>query len=133
VGPAIELRLRAEPGWISAARAVAFDAALHADFDTETAEDIRLAVDEAGNQLLPVIPDRHRIDYRFAVAPHRIDITVVTESFCDPKGIADSFGFRMLGALADVLKLDCEPTDEGFHRVRIVVGIRRAPPVAVSE
>jgi serine/threonine-protein kinase RsbW len=129
--PEIELRLKAEPEWVSAARAVAFDAALRADFDTETAEDIRLAVDEAGNQLMPVVATRHHIDYTFAIAPHRLDVTVAGDSHCDPRNIANSFGFQVLGALADALRLDCAPAEGGLQRVRITVGIRRTPPMVV--
>ncbi|ATE56421.1 ATP-binding protein [Actinosynnema pretiosum] len=97
----VELRMAADPTQLSIVRAVAADIAMRQDFDLDSIEDLKLAVDEACSTLISLASKGAVLSARFVVADGDVQVStqVVSERAAPPD--RDSFGWRVLSALVD--------------------------------
>ncbi|WP_245849133.1 ATP-binding protein [Lentzea kentuckyensis] len=110
----VELRMAADPTQLSIVRAVAADIAMRQDFDLDSIEDLKLAVDETCSTLITMAADDAVLSCHFAVdgkgAVH-VSAKIAGKSAAGPD--EGSFGWRVLTALADSVETRVEET-EGF-------------------
>ena len=97
----VELRMAADPTQLSIVRAVAADIAMRQDFDLDSIEDLKLAVDEACSTLIGLAAPAAVLSARFVVTDGavRVATQVVTKRSAPPD--RESFGWRVLTALVD--------------------------------
>jgi serine/threonine-protein kinase RsbW len=104
----LELRVDADPFWLSALRALITDLAIRADFDLDSVADLTLAVDEACAALIGAAAPQDVLVCRFAVTVDRITVTA-TLPFGRHTGRSDvsteTFGWRVISTLADDVEL----------------------------
>jgi serine/threonine-protein kinase RsbW len=122
----IELRTPASTVMIPVIRAVAADLAARADFDVDSIDDLRMAVDDACAMLVGIAAQGATLSCRFTVRPtliKRIEAVVdvdVEDGATLPTG---SFGWRVLECLAEVVNAGAVPGQPGQRgRVRITLG-----------
>ncbi len=98
----IELHTAASPVTIPTIRTVAADLAARADFDLDSIDDLRMAVDDACAMLVRIAAVNTTLSCRFTVWAERIELAaeVEADSSADPLPIG-SFGWRVLESLAD--------------------------------
>jgi serine/threonine-protein kinase RsbW len=104
----LELRVDADPFWMSSLRALITDLAIRADFDLDAVADFTQAVDEACAVLIGAAAPQDTLVCRFAVAADRITVTAMlpTEWHAEYPGLAaDTFGWRVMCTLADDVEL----------------------------
>jgi serine/threonine-protein kinase RsbW len=111
----VELRMAADPTQLSIVRAVAADIAMRQDFDLDSIEDLKLAVDETCSTLITMAADDDAVlSCHFAVdgggAVH-VRAKIAGKSAAGPD--EGSFGWRVLTALVDSVETRVEET-EGF-------------------
>lgn len=104
----IELRLSPRAETIATVRTVAADVSGRADFDLDTVSDVRMAVDEACNQVARLADPDHlmRVEFRMDLdGSLRVEISARTEA--DVDGIdKNGFGWHVLSALTDELETE---------------------------
>lgn len=104
----LELRVDADPFWMSALRALITDLAIRAEFDLDAVADLTLAVDEACAALIGAAAPYDTLVCRFAVAADRITVTATlpTVQRADRHALpTDTFGWRVIMTLADDVEL----------------------------
>ena len=110
----VELRMAADPTQLSIVRAVAADIAMRQDFDLDSIEDLKLAVDETCSTLITLAAQDAVLSCHFAVddrgAVH-VAAKMSAKSAAGPDEA--SFGWRVLTALVDSVQTRVEET-EGF-------------------
>jgi len=110
----VELRMAADPTQLSIVRAVAADIAMRQDFDLDSIEDLKLAVDETCSTLITLAAQDAVLSAHFAVddrgAVH-VSAKISAKSASGPDEA--SFGWRVLTALVDSVQTRVEET-EGF-------------------
>ncbi|MCR3753283.1 serine/threonine-protein kinase RsbW [Lentzea californiensis] len=110
----VELRMAADPTQLSIVRAVAADIAMRQDFDLDSIEDLKLAVDETCSTLITLAAQDAVLSCHFAVddrgAVH-VAAKISAKSAAGPDEA--SFGWRVLTALVDSVQTRVEET-EGF-------------------
>ncbi|MGW6448431.1 ATP-binding protein [Lentzea sp. NPDC055074] len=110
----VELRMAADPTQLSIVRAVAADIAMRQDFDLDSIEDLKLAVDETCSTLITLAAQDAVLSCHFAVddkdAVH-VSAKVSAKSAAGPDEA--SFGWRVLTALVDSVRTNVEES-EGF-------------------
>jgi serine/threonine-protein kinase RsbW len=96
----LELRVPTTATQLPAVRAMAGDLAIRMDYDLDSVEDLRLAVDEACALLLPHAADKSTLDARFELHSGRlvVETTVATDESAEPD--RSGFAWTVLGALA---------------------------------
>lgn len=97
----VELRMAASPTQLSIVRAVAADIAMRQDFDLDSIEDLKLAVDEACSTLIALAAPEAVLSARFVVADGVVRVTTQVDSTRSTPPQRDSFGWRVLTALVD--------------------------------
>jgi len=100
----LELRVPTSPTQLPAVRAMAGDLAMRMDFDLDSVEDLRLAVDEAGATLSSVALGDAPLTVVFEATREglRIDAWVPTAAGVDvPR---DGFGWAVLHTLVDTVE-----------------------------
>ncbi|SDP72293.1 ATP-binding protein [Lentzea jiangxiensis] len=106
--------MAADPTQLSIARAVAADIAMRQDFDLDSIEDLKLAVDETCSTLITLAAHDAVLSCHFDVdakgAVH-VSAKVSAKSAAGPDEA--SFGWRVLTALVDSVQTRVEET-EGF-------------------
>ncbi len=104
----IELRLSPRAETIATVRTVAAEVSGRADFDLDAVSDVRMAVDEACNQVARLADPEHlmRVEFRtHGDGCLRVVISARTETGLD--GIdTNGFGWHVLGALTDELETE---------------------------
>jgi serine/threonine-protein kinase RsbW len=124
----IELRLSPRAETIATVRTVAADVSGRADFDLDTVSDVRMAVDEACNQVARLADPDHLMRVEFRMDPDgclRVEISARTEA--DVDGIdKNGFGWHVLSALTDELETDCGVGADG-DEVVVRLAKRDAP------
>ncbi|MFI0465852.1 MULTISPECIES: ATP-binding protein [Saccharopolyspora] len=117
----VEVRIAAEPAQLAVMRAVVGDLAMRADYDVDTIADLRLAVDEACSSLVRLAAPAATLVCRFRLAGDRLSVTaeVISDDAFGPR--KDTFSWRVLSALADVVStsVESDPAANGSHLVRI--------------
>jgi serine/threonine-protein kinase RsbW len=126
----LELRVDADPFWMSALRALTTDLAIRLDFDLDSVADLTLAVDEACAMLIATAGHRDTLVCWFAVSPDRVTVTVtLMAAWRDhrPALRTDTFGWRVMVTLADEVELVADNDGDGtpaihLSKLRIPVG-----------
>lgn len=117
----VEVRVAADPAQLAVMRAVAGDLAMRADYDVDSIADLRLAVDEACTTLIRLAAPAASLVCRFRTGDDRLSMTaeVLSDDAFGPR--KDTFSWRVLSALADVVSTSVEPDPaaNGSHLVRI--------------
>jgi serine/threonine-protein kinase RsbW len=104
-------------------RTVAADLATRADFDLDSIEDLRMAVDDLCVMLVQIAADNATLSCRFTVQPERIEVAaeVAVDDTADPLPTG-SFGWRVLECLADEISAVSLPAEPGRRdRVRVTL------------
>lgn len=105
----LELRVDADPFWMSSLRALITDLAMRADFDLDAVADLTLAVDEACALLIGASAPHETLVCRFAVSADSITVTAtlppVEHPARRPNLPTDTFGWRVIRTLADEVEL----------------------------
>lgn len=116
----LELRTAASTAVIPTIRTVAADLAARVDFDLDSIDDLRMAVDDLCAILVRIAADKSGLRCAFTVRPERIEVDVevdVADSL--PTG---SFGWRVLECLTDGVSVLSLPAGSGgYDRVCITV------------
>jgi serine/threonine-protein kinase RsbW len=117
---ALELRTAASTTVIPTIRTIAADLAARADFDLDSIDDLRMAVDDLCAMLVWIAADKAGLRCAFTVRPERIEVDVemeVVESLP-----TRSFEWRVLECLTDgVSVLSLPAGSAGHNRVCITV------------
>ncbi len=111
---AIELHTTASAIAIPTIRTVAADLAARADFDLDSIDDLRMAVDDVCTMLVRIAVLNATLTCRFTVRAERIELAAEV----DADGSADplptrSFGWRVLESLADEVSARFLPSAQG--------------------
>ncbi|HEY3260834.1 MAG TPA: ATP-binding protein [Pseudonocardiaceae bacterium] len=112
----LELRVDAEPFWMSGIRALTTDLAIRADFDLDSVADLTLAVDEACAMLIDVAEAGDTLACRFSVTVDEIMVTAtlpVGRRVDRPSLATNTFGWRVMVTLADDVDLIDSSEDVG--------------------
>lgn len=105
----VVLQVKAEASELPPLRLVAADLAARADFDLDTVEDLRLAVDEAVSELVAVAAVDAVLRCTFRLDAAQLEVTSSVPA--KPGSILqqDSFGWRVLTTLVDEVRITREP------------------------
>lgn len=118
-----ELHTAASTVAIPTIRTVAADLAARADFDVDSIDDLRMAVDDLCAMLVRVAAADATLHCRFTVRHERIEVTaeIDVDDRADPLPTG-SFAWRVLQCLADEVGASSVPAESGRHaRVRITL------------
>jgi serine/threonine-protein kinase RsbW len=113
---AIEIHTTADASAIPTIRAVATQLATHAGFETNSIDDLRIAVDEACAQLVQISPPHATLSCIFIVRADRIVVAAEApvDNPIEPLPTS-SLGWRVLEYLADDLQAVVVPGEAGQH------------------
>lgn|GEM_PF-2436712 len=128
----LELRLDADPFWMSSLRVLTADLAMRADFDLDSVDDLILAVDEACSALVGIATPRHTLICCFAIGAEGITVTATLAGgrwAAEPYLPTDSLGWRILTTLADDVQLVRDELPNGERAAGIRLVKQRAPGV----
>lgn len=110
----VELRMAADPTQLSIVRAVAADIAMRQDFDLDSIEDLKLAVDETCSTLITLAAQDAVLSCHFAVDDRGAVHVAAKISAKSAAGQDEArFGWRVLTALVDSVQTRVEES-EGF-------------------
>lgn len=129
----VELNTTASTVVIPTIRTVAADLAARADFDLDSIDDLRMAVDDLCAMLVRIASGDATLRCRFTARPERIEVTaeVEVEDGTEPP-TTRSFNWRVLECLADDVSTMSLPRELGQRgRVCIIVAknAATAPPL----
>ncbi|MFI9814684.1 ATP-binding protein [Saccharothrix variisporea] len=110
----VELRMAADPTQLSIVRAVAADIAMRQDYDLDSIEDLKLAVDEACSTLISLAVPSAVLSARFVVAGPAVQVFTAVRSKRSAPPDRDSFGWRVLSALVDSVTTWVEPRGDAY-------------------
>jgi serine/threonine-protein kinase RsbW len=119
----IELHTIASAMAIPTIRTVAADLAARADFDLDSIDDLRMAVDDVCALLVRIAAGNATLSCRFTVRAERIELAaeVDADDLADPLPTR-SFGWRVLESLADKVSAEYLPRASGQgRRVSIIL------------
>jgi serine/threonine-protein kinase RsbW len=119
----IELHTAATPVVIPTIRTVAADLAARADFDLDSIDDLRMAVDDVCALLVRIAALNATLSCTFTVRAEQIELAaeVDADDSADPLPTR-SFGWRVLESLADEVSARFLPGAQGQRaRVRITL------------
>ena len=104
--------MAADPTQLSIVRAVAADIAMRQDFDLDSIEDLKLAVDETCSTLITLAAQDSVLSCHFAVdgdGAVRVSARAAAKSVSGPD--QGSFGWRVLTALVDSVETRVDETE----------------------
>ena len=131
-GLSIELRTTASAIAIPTIRTVAADLAARADFDLDSIDDLRMAVDDVCTMLVRIAARDAALTCSFTVRTNRIELTaeIDADALADPVP-TKSFGWRVLEALADEVSVVHLPGGQG-HGGKVCITLAKGG-VAVPQ
>lgn len=117
-----EIRLRAELNHLPIVRSVAATIAIREDFDLDTVEDVKLAVDEMCSTLIVRARPGSVLSCKFQVSEGVIRLLAAVDSDSDQPIDQHSFGWRVLRTLTDSVTtwLSEEGTDARRLHIELV-------------
>ncbi len=129
----VVMQVSADASELPPLRLVAADLAARADFDLDTVEDLRLAVDEAASELVAVAAAGAALKCTFYLDTERMEVISSVPAKPGSSVRQDSFGWRVLTMLVDEVRVTREQNSDPP-----VVGItllkwRRAETVATRQ
>lgn len=128
----LELRTAASPIAIPTIRTVAADLAARADFDLDSIDDLRMAVDDVCAMLVRLAAVSATLSCRFTVWPEWIEVAAEVEADHSAQPLPTaSFGWRVLESLADEVNglfLPDASRQGGRVRITLAKGALTAPP-----
>jgi serine/threonine-protein kinase RsbW len=104
----VVIQVSAEASELPPLRLVAADLAAHADFDLDTVEDLRLAVDEAASELVAVAATGAVLKCTFYLDSEQMKVTSSVPAKPGSSLRQDSFGWRVLTMLVDEVRVTRE-------------------------
>lgn len=121
----LELRTAASTVVIATIRTVAADLAARADFDLDSIDDLRMAVDDLCAMLVRIAPADATLRCRFTAYAEQIVVAadVEVEDGTEPPPTR-SFGWRVLECLADEVSAEALPRELG-QRGRICITVTK--------
>ena len=105
----VVLQVAAEAAELPPLRLVAADIAARADFDLDTVEDLRLAVDEAASELVAVAAADAVLRCTFCLDAAQMEVISSVPVKPGASLRQDSFGWRVLTTLVDEAQVTGEP------------------------
>ena len=129
----VEIRVAPRAELIATVRVAAADFAARADFDFDfdVVSDVRMAVDEACNEVLPLADPAGLIRVGFGVHHGGLRVVVSAPARPERAGIdTGGFGWRVLGAVTDELATELVSGDGGDQ---IVVRFVMRPRTATAQ
>lgn len=126
----VVIQVRADASELPPLRLVAADLAARADFDLDTVEDLRLAVDEAASELVAVAAEDAVLRCTFCLDAARMEVTSSVPAKPGSSLRRDSFGWRVLTTLVDEVRVTGEPDSDPPVINITLVKRRRAGTVA---
>ena len=111
----VELRMSADPTQLSVVRAVAADIAMRQDFDLDSIEDLKLAVDEACSTLISLAAPAAVLSAQFVVVEGSVQVSTKVSSQRSAPPDRDSFGWRVLSALVDSVTTWVAPQADAYE------------------
>lgn len=106
------MQVRAEASELPPLRLVAADLAARADFDLDTVEDLRLAVDEAAAELVAIAAADAVLTCTLWLDATQMEITTSVPARPGAGVRQDSFGWRVLTTLVDQVRVIGEPDSD---------------------
>ena len=121
----LELRTAANTVVIATIRTVAADLAARADFDLDSIDDLRMAVDDLCAMLVRIASQDAMLRCRFTARPERIEVAadVEVEEGTEPPP-RRSFSWRVLECLADDVSAEALPRELN-QRSRICITVAK--------
>jgi serine/threonine-protein kinase RsbW len=119
-----ELHTAAATIAIPTIRTVAADLAARADFDLDSIDDLRMAVDDACAMLVRVAAHDATLSCRFVVRPDRIEVVAGVEVDDVVELPTGSFSWRVLECLADEVSA-VPQAPEPDHRGRVCISLAK--------
>ncbi len=121
----LELRTAASTVVIATIRTVAADLAARSDFDLDSIDDLRMAVDDLCAMLVRLAPADATLRCRFTAHPERIEVAADVD-VDDDTGLPPtrSFSWRVLECLADEVSAEALPRELG-QRGRICITVAK--------
>lgn len=114
--PVVEVRVRANADQLSVLRALASAIAIQHDFDLDTVEDVKLAVDEGATRLIMSATEGATLSCGFQ--PHGFGLSIVLSAPTDPDaaiGNTRSFGWHVLESLTDSVSVRAGVDEQGSN------------------
>lgn len=127
----IVMQVAAEASELSPLRLVAADLAARADFDLDTVEDLRLAVDEAAAELVAVAAADAVLTCTLWLDAGQMEVTASVSAKPGARVRQDSFGWRVLTTLVDEVRLTGELDSE--YPVLSITLIKRCHDETVAQ
>lgn len=122
---ATELHTAASATAIPTIRMIAAHLAAGADFDLDSVDDLRMAVNEACALLVRIAARNARLRSTFTVWPDRVELTleVDVDDVADPLN-PGSFGWRVLNCLVDEINALVLPAEPGQHGLVCIILVK---------
>lgn len=127
----VVMQVAAEASELPPLRLVAADLAARADFDLDTVEDLRLAVDEAAAELVAVAAADAVLTCTLWLDAGQMGVTASVPAKPGARVRQDSFGWRVLTTLVDEVRLTGEPDSD--YPVLSITLIKRCHDETVAQ
>lgn len=108
----VVMQVAAEATELPPLRLVVADLAARADFDLDTVEDLRLAVDEAAAELVAVAAADAVLTCTLWLDDRQMEVTASVPAKPGARVRQDSFGWRVLTTLVDEVRVSGEPDSD---------------------
>ena len=115
----VELQVPAELDQLVVVRTVAEAVAARENLDLDAVADVKLAVDEASACLISRATLGARLDCRFQLLPHALEVVVSTTTATPDVPNRNSFGWHVLATLTDTVAVEQSRVAPGVYGTAI--------------
>jgi serine/threonine-protein kinase RsbW len=115
----VELQVPAELDQLVVVRTVAEAVAARENLDLDAVADVKLAVDEASACLISRATLGARLDCRFQLLPHALEVVVSTTTSTPDVPNRNSFGWHVLATLTDTVAVEQSRVAPGVYGTAI--------------